>query len=259
MNLVYYGKDVYQTPSTWNELRRRQLLEVIGIFHAQVPEVKGFLMILRALTRIPWWKFLRMQTPHMENAAREVAAFLMEKNDLTRNIIPRKGIYFGPSDHMQNLKCGEFCFTEIFYSRWKNEQDEASLDRLVAVLYRRPKLWYNHWLNPAGDRRVAFNPNLIDHDARRSAKWNKNLKLAIAHFYEGCRNEKMAANPKVFENGNGEESVHGMWSVMRNVAKAGHFGSLDNVMDQYVDTILMELNEVVVEAERMEAEMKKKK
>lgn len=259
MNIVYYGKDAYPAPSAWNELNRSQLLKVMDVFYAQVSEAKGFLVILKVLTNMPWWKLFSARTPYIEAASKEASSFLMEKNDLTKNLIPYFRGKFGPADQMRNLKGGEFCFTEIFYSRWKNEQDDQFLDKLVAVLYRPARILYNHWINPDGDRRQEFNPNLIDRHTRAVSSWPKNVKLAIAHYYEGCRNEKILQNPKVFEGGSGEESVHGMWSVMRNVAKAGHFGNLDNVLNQYVDTILMELNEVVTEAERQEAELKKKK
>ena len=67
----------------------------------------------------------------------------------------------------------------------------------------------------------------------------------------------MATNPRVFDEASPDagESLYGLWSVMRSVAKAGHFGDFDKVQEQYVDTILMELNEAIVEAEKMEAEM----
>jgi hypothetical protein len=44
---------------------------------------------------------------------------------------------------------------------------------------------------------------------------------------------------------------------MRSVAKEGTFGDFDRVNEQYVDTILMDLNEVVAEAEQIEMDRNK--
>ncbi len=256
---VYYGKRSYMTPSTWNELKREQLLGVMNVLQQPVDEAKGLLMLLRIITRIPWWRFLLAKTPYLMDAAVEATSFLMEKNDLTKNLIPKyKGLY-GPADSLSNLTMAEFCFTETFFSIWKHSTDEEYLDRLVAVLYRRKREGYNHRINPDGDHREKFNPNLIEYYRMQVEGWPKVVKQAIAHWYDGCRNQKIEENPKVFDGSGGQESVNGMWSVMRNVAKGGHFGDFDKVGEQYIDTILMELNEVVVEAERHEAEMKKMK
>jgi len=256
---VYFGKRAYAAPEAWNELTRRQLLKVMAIFDSPLPHIQGIILLTQILTNIPWWRFFRFRSPHLEDAAGQITGFLLEKNTLTRNLLPKYRRCYGPADGFGNLTMGEFSFTEAFFQSWRNSDDVDWLHKLIAVLYRPKRSNYDHKRNPDGDHREKFNPNLIEQRAKKIARWPASVKKAIEQWYDGCRNQMIEQNPKVFEGGSGEESLHGMWSVMRNVAKAGHFGDFDKIAEQYVGTIMMELNEVVVEAERQEAELKKMK
>jgi len=232
---------------------------VIKVFYTEHDNDRGILMMFRALAGIPWWQLFMMRTPNLLAAARDATEFLFEGNTLTKNLLPFYRGYAGPADDLQNLKMLEFCHTEFFHSRYEKDGNIDDLNALVAALYRPKKSrWsYSYTKNPDGDFRVPFNPNTIAYYQKRLAKWPTHVKLAIFRFYQGARASIITRNPRVFDNGGGEESLYGLWSVMRAVAKSGHLGDLDKVTDQYVDTVLMELNETVAEAERIEMERNK--
>jgi len=257
MNTIHHKGNEYTVPGEWNELTGTQLVQVMKVFHMPMEETKGQLLLFRILMNMAWWKFLAIKSPGLITAASVAVDFLTGNNTLTKNVLPVYDGFCGPSDNMRNLKMAEFCFTESFCMAYKQSKDPLMLDKLVATLYRPRKKKYDVKKNPDGDLREPFNDNLMEYYSVQIGDWPIEVKLAILQFYEGCRNEKIKRNPKVFEGGGGEESLYGMWSVMRNVAKAGHFGDFDKVGEQYVDTVLMELNEVVVEAEKMEDEMRK--
>lgn len=246
---------MFSVPEQWNEMSQKQLLEVMRVMHAQKGDDQGVLMLFRAMVDIPWHKFFAMRTPALMDVAIECTEFLFQKNTLTRNLIPQYKWLAGPADNLMNLKMAEFCFSEFRYFAWRNSQEQKDLDMFIATLYRPTKdMFYDAVRNPDGDVRKPFNDSLTPVIALKIAKWPMEVKRAIVLFYEGCRAKKIEDNPKVFDNSTGEESLHGLWSVMRSVAKGGSFGDFDKVNEQYVDTILMELNETVAEAERIEME-----
>jgi hypothetical protein len=259
MREAYFRRWSYSIPDEWNELNRKQLLAVIKVMYDEKGDDRGLLLLFRALARIPWWQFFMMRSPNLLEAAYDATAFLFQENKLTKNILTFYKGFAGPADQLTNVKMGEFCFSEFYYLQYKTNNETKPLDRLVATLYRPRKHWlfYNYRKNFEGDYRKPFSPHTIMYYSENISKWPLHIKHAIFQFYEGARAEKIASNPRVFESSTGEESLYGLWSVMRSVAKSGHFGDLDKVQDQYVDTLLMELNETVVEAERIEMERNK--
>jgi hypothetical protein len=259
MREVLFRNWSYALPDEWNELTRKKLLAVIKVMYLAPGDDAGVLQMFRALVQIPWWQFYMMRTPNLIDAAYEATAFLLKENTLTKNLIPFYKGFAGPSDQLGNVRMGEFCFSEFYFLQYKHNSLDKDLDLLVATIYRPRKHWlfYNYRKNFEGDFRKPFSPHTIRYYAEDIAKWPRHVKLAIYHFYEGARAEKILGNPKVFDSSDGEESLYGLWSVMRSIAKSGHFGDLDKVQEQYIDTMLMELNETVAEAEKIEMERNK--
>lgn len=259
MRSAFFQKWEYAVPDHWNEISGKNYLNVIRVFYSENGNDRGILMLFRALLGIPWWHFFRMRSPNLIPAAMDATEFLFEGNTLSQNLLPVYRGYAGPADNLQNMKMLEFCHSEFYYTKYEAEKKIEDLDALVSVLYRPKKSWftYSYRKNPDGDFRIAFNPNSMGYYQKKVAKWPMHVKLAIFHFYQGVRSVIIARNPKVFDNASGEESLYGLWSLMRSVAKGGHLGDLDKVTDQYVDTVLMELNETVAEAEKIEMERNK--
>jgi hypothetical protein len=259
MTNVYYKTWTFSVPDNWNEIDRTRMLQIMEIFYRENDDDRGRLLLFRALAQIPYAVLYLMKEPELITIARDCTEFLFE-NKLTKNPIMFWGKFAGPADSISNMKIGEFTFAEFAYMQYVQTKDVRFLHTLVATIYRskRNRLLYSYSQNPDGDYRVPFNPNLVDYNTKVVSKWPRPVLDSIFHFYQGARAEKIAANPKVFDGTESQgQSLYGMWSVMRSVAKAGHFGDFDKVQDQYIDTVLMELNETVVEAEKLEAERNK--
>lgn len=258
MRSAFFRHWSYAVPDSWNDIPSKNYLPVIKVLYTEHGDDRGVLMLFRALAGIPWWQFFMMRSPNLLPAAIDATEFLAE-NKLTKNLLPFYKGFAGPADNLANIKMAEFCFAEFYYNNYGREENLEHLNALVSVLYRPKKSrWkYSYKKNLDGDFRIAFNANSMGYYQKKIEKWPTHVKLAVLHFYQGARAQIIQRNPKVFDNNGGEESLYGLWSVMRSVAKSGHLGDLDKVSDQYVDTVLMELNETVAEAERIEMERNK--
>lgn len=258
MKTLHFKNWQYDVPEAWNELDGKRFLQVMEVLTKETGDDKGILSVFRALAGIPWRQFYRMREPALMDAAVECTEFLFRENTLTKNLLPYYGGLYGPGHGLSNLKMAEFCFSEHRYIQYKQTPSPENLNMFIAVIYREGKsIFYDYVRNPDGDVRKKFNDELTPMLAMRIAKWPDHVKRAILLFYEGARNAKVKANDKVFGSSDGQESLYGLWSVMRSVAKEGTFGDFDRVNEQYVDTILMDLNEVVAEAEQIEMERNK--
>lgn len=287
MNFIYYKSEHYPVPAHWDEMTEKQFLAVVNILFSMETIARGRLRIFKALSGMSWWTMLKItglmrfknidkywnrvyvpaiikkyfdQCERLAFAIEECTAFLFEPEiSMTRQQLPFFRGRYGPASELRNITMAEFCNTEHYFLQYKAAGSDADLNMLVAALYRQEKKHYDHYSNPAGDHREKFNPNVLEAEAQKVASWPPPVKKAINMFYEGARNKKIGENDRVFGGASGEESLYGLWSLMRSVAKAGHFGDFDKVEDQYVDTILMEMNEVVVESERLEAQLERHK
>jgi hypothetical protein len=279
LNDLFLSGTFTSLPSTWDELTARQYVQVVDTLLLQPgPNEQKRIKLLKILTGwgwlklaniLGWWRynpirFIRTKkigsgfgpamdrTERLATAAEELTTFLFAECDLTKNLLPNIGKYYGPSDYLDNLRMGEFVYAESYFSQWKQNADAANLNKLVSVLYR-----------PAGsaptpaDRREAFDPNLCAQHLQQIEGWPLAKRVAIAIMYGSMRKQLIDQNPRVFSDSgdSGNESVYGMWSVMRQVAKDGHFGTFTEVENTYVSTILMELNESIIEAERQAERM----
>jgi hypothetical protein len=278
---VFYKGRFTEAAGSWDELSASQLRQAVAILTGPyLPEVKR-LRLLKVLLRWSWWKIAlamgmlrfwdlpeqksglrRLQlfgkavdrTARLAEAAEELTRFFFEGNTITRNIIPEYKGFFGPADALANMRMAEFCFSENYYLLWKQTQETKYLNLLISCLWRPGKK--NAANEAAGDYRTPFNPAMHNTMAARVNKWPADVKLAMAMIYDGMRAKKISDNPKVFSDAEPQgETVFGLWSIMRSVAKAGHFGDFDKVQHQYLDTILMELTEASIEAERLEEQM----
>lgn len=247
----------YQTPVKWNDLSRKQLLQIIDIIYSDIGEVEGRVKIMKVLTGISW---LRLWWGGMFDIDDKLhlTDFLLQENTLTKNLIPKYKKLYGPADDFSNLIVSEFIFAEQFHGLYKETKDVENLDRMIACLYRPCKFLYNKKLNKDGDVRRDFNDHVIDYFAKKISRWPMNVKLGILTWYEGCRQKLVEDNPAVFGgSSSGETALYGLFSIMRGVAEKGIHGSLPQVEKMFVKVFLLELNEQVAEAERIERAHKK--
>lgn len=253
---LHYKNKTYNIPTEWNELNVKQLIGISGVLHSKVEETKGRLMILRKLAGMSWWTFFKFPQDELAQLT-DLTNFVLTKNTLTRQLLPHYRGLYGPDSELANLKMNEFVFAELFFSEYKNEENNAARDKLIAVLYRRAKKHYDKKLNKDGDVRRDFNANLIERDALTMQGWPVNVKQAIVLWYAGCREAWAATYENVLGGSGGAPSKYGMYSIIRNVAKDNVFGNFEEVEQQYVNTILMHLDETITEAQEIEKQYKK--
>lgn len=111
---------------------------------------------------------------------------------LFQNLLPSirvKGInLYGPESALFNITLDEFIRCETNFEKYKLTNDDAWLNRLIAVLYRRPDPHQNtKYASFSGDRRIVFNDYLVDNNISLVSAISPEYKLAILLFYEGSR------------------------------------------------------------------------
>lgn len=216
---------------------------------------KTVLQLLRIIMGIGWLRFLMIPMREKDEFL-YLTFFLIEKNDLTRQIIKRYRGCAGPDDDFNNISGSEYVFTEEYYFRYIETQDIMWLDQLVAALFRRRKRLYNHRINPAGDHRRPFNQYECSYRAGHSVKkWPFGIKLAIFYWYTACREKMLRDNPDIFTGEATEPARYGLISLMRVIAEGGIHGTFEKVEQMHVKMWMMELNERTDEAKKQAKEM----
>lgn len=291
MNDLYYRGTFTSIPGSWDELTARQYVRTISVLILQKGNrQEKQIQLLKILTGFSWYRMARIldwwrynprrfqllnikrllrrmpadggslahaldRTERLASAAEELTAFLFQSCTLSRNIMPRIGRYYGPSDYLDNLRMGEFVYAENYFNIWKSKGDITSLNQLISVLYRPAQYRYLFGgYRRTSDPRIPFDPVQCARSIPNISGWSLEKRIAIATMYGSMRQRLIDENPRVFtDSGSNEDSSpYGLWSVMRQVAKEGHFGKFSDIEQSYVSTILMELNESIIEAERQE-------
>lgn len=259
MRIIELNKRLYSVPENWNELTGPQLLQVMEVLYGNYEVDAARLKLLKILTGITWFRFF--MAPLAERAEHlHLCHFLINGNDLTRQLLPVYKGFHGPADDFNNITGEEYVFSEDFYfksfeidekarTRIMNEQ---YLNELVAVLYRPKKRGYDLKLDKDGDARQVFNQNVCAYHAKYTiVKWPLAAKLAVFTWYETCRKNMIDQNPEIFAGGSGEPAKYGLISVMRVIAEGGIHGTFEAVQKMYVKMWMVELNEKAEEAKRV--------
>lgn len=259
MKIVTINKRRYNFPEGWDELSEGQLLQVMEILFLKQHAAEAVLLqLVKVLAGMSRYRFLRCKAEELEEFFYLLQFVLQPDFSFTKNLLPRLGKFYGPADGMQNLRMKEFTFTEAFFIQWceSEKKDIAALNNLVAILYRPAPAGYDTKRNPEGDCRAAYSQGATEWAAKHTiSKWPMAAKLAIAHWYDGCRRAIAENNSDVF-GGSGEPARYGLVSVMLNVAESHVFGDFEKVENQYVNLVMMQLNELVDKARKIEAQSK---
>lgn len=252
MYVVEFNKRFYNVPTDWNELTGRQLVRCMSIIHGHLQPLQKQLKMLQVLTGMSMLRFFFCPIDEIKDKL-YLTLFLLTTNTLTKNIIPAYDGLFGPADNFNSLTGAEFAHTEHFFQQCMSDDSHAKLNDLVGTLYRHPKRDYDHRVNPAGDHREPFNDNIIDHYAHSVAHWPMAVKQSIHTWYGGCRMQLMRDFPRLFGGADsGSQSLHGLWSVMRNIAEKGNHGTMKDVEKMRMKEMMMELTELTAESDRLE-------
>lgn len=250
MTIIEINKRFYTVPTSWNELTCRQLLQVMEIIYSNISITRANLKMLQVLTGISKIRFMLAPVPQLAEYF-YLVEFFYKNNDLTKNLLPHLRGRYGPADDFDNLKAGEYTFTELYYQHYMDTKEEKALNQLIGILYRKPKPLYSRSINAAGDVRRHFINNLVDHYGNMVRRWPRKVKYAILTWYAGCRLNLERNNPRVFNGEDGEPPQYGMWSIMRSVAEKGNHGTFEKVEAMYLKELMMELNEITAESDRL--------
>lgn len=253
-----YCKKGIKLPETFNQLTAKQLLRIISIRESEGNLLRKQLQILSVLLNMNLIKFALLSNEFKNFLLPYTEKFLSEtENKLTKNLFfYYKGLY-GVKDRMFNLRMAEFHATEINYKRII-DGDEAAVNDLIAVLYRKPKKHYHLAEDKDGDIREPYNGNTVAYRSRIIANWNRHVKIAILMFYDACRQQIIKQHPVVFKKGNDddefstEQQFLGMFLMMRGLAADGKYGDMDKIEDLYVLTALNEMTQKILEQKELE-------
>jgi hypothetical protein len=250
MTIIGIQDRYFTIPTSWNELSRSQFLRVNKIIFSGTTVLRANMRILRVLMGISRYRFRRIHVLYLEEFLYLAEPFY-KTNDLTVNLLPVFRRRYGPESDFDNLTGAEFIFTEAYHSEHLSDQSQKSLNKLIGILYRKSKPDYDQKKNPEGDVRERFNKNLVNYYAGRVASWPDHVKKGIFTWYTGCRISLTKGNPKIFGGGSGEAPQYGMWSIMRNIAEKGNHGTFERIEGMLIKEMMMELNEMIDEAERI--------
>lgn len=255
MKVELSGK-YYEVPKQWNELSSGQLLSIVDIFYGKSTiSLADQFIVFKILFCLSNRRMKKVDTDELLDKL-YLIHFLLTGNTLIKNLFPTYKGFHGPADDFNTLLVCEFIFSEGYYRMYKDFEKQgspaiASLNNLIAVLYRPGRKGYDMKCNPDGDVREPYNDNLTPHYASQIAKWPIRIKYAILHWFEGCYQNLINNNPELFGGGGGEPSLYGLWSVMRGVAEKGIHGDIKQVEKLYVKVFMMELNEMIREAKKI--------
>lgn len=257
MKIITINNRRYNFPESWNELMCNQLTAVMQLLFLQKQSAERMLLeLVKVLAGMSRYHFMRAPVEELEEFFYLLQFVLQPDFEFTKNLLPGYQHRYGPADALSNLRMKEFTFTEDLFMRWceSERQDLMTLDELVAILYRPAPAKYDLKKNPLGDNRCEYSQNVCQWEAKHIVnQWPLKVKLAIAHWYDGCRRFIVDCNPDVFSGG-GDPARYGLVSVMLNVAEGGVFGTFDKVEEQYVNLVMMQLNEIVDKAAKIKAQ-----
>ena len=168
--------------------------------------------------------------------------------------------YYGPADKLFNITLAEYIKAEVFYTNYLKNNDEEQLNKLIAVLYRKRKLFISKKSETyRGDLRRKFNDHLVSLHAKKLNKLPAEVKTAIAIYYEGCRAFLHKQFPGVFKSsGTGRQSgVDGMLALV-DALTGGDVTKTENVRSSYLYDVMVHLQKAIEAAEEAKEKMKQK-
>ena len=173
--------------------------------------------------------------------------------NFTRNFIPsiriRAGLHFkGPAAGLTDITFLQYKDANTFYRAFQENQDEADLNRLVAVLYQ--LAWFG--------KKSKYNPAKLEKQAASVSKLPVAIRWGIFLFYAACerylrygtievdgqeidleilytetlREKQKAKKPKY-------DSKAGLAGVALSLAGTGIFGPIEKVYEQNLYDVLL--------------------
>lgn len=237
-------------PESYNELSGKQLISIAALFLADMKPGAARLKSLKILLDKSFISFAVIPADAKARMLQYIE-WVFKKNTLTDQVLPTYRGFVGPKKEFDNLTLAEFHFAERYYQELITEEGTDALNKLVAVLYRKPKPGYDYKLDSDGDARQRFNANEVDHYAAIISHWPAAVKQAVLFFYDGCRQYLLELYDEVFSGNSGEENEDGMFGIIRGIS-GDKYGDIDKVEQLNIHTALSELTIQLKEAKQLE-------
>ena len=231
-------------PTTWNDLSDNQLKRLAGVFHSKKNKIQDVLVFF-TLLNIKWWQFRKAYKASivLKNVGiselKKHYNFIYKKQERTKFIscfkIKNKQL-FAPNERITNLTVDEFAHAEDLYLGWHKTKDIEYLQYLTAVLYRE---------KDTKGKRLVFDKTELEERAKALRKTDKNIFLATALTYQGCREYLYTQFPKVFPVNNKKQQApnsSGFGKLILHLSGA-KFGAHNETKNTNVYTFLSEFEE----------------
>lgn len=267
MNVIMLGNITKLTPSTWNELKPRQLLYIgsqwQGWKHIELSKQKGIseakrkaiefsrIVLMQQMLEVnPVNIFSKLTRAYNKITAPEMVDllnttdFIFAENTLTENKFSRIGNLYGPRSELKYMRIGEFAYTETAFLKYHNTGKAEHLINLCAILYRPIAKGAQF-----GDVRQLFNPQSIESRVPAICAWSEAQRQAVLLFYIGCRTKITRTYQKVFEGRSGaKESAN--WATIIIELAGNKFGAVNQVEEQFLSTVLIHLKQLAITAQK---------
>jgi hypothetical protein len=256
----------YAPASSWDELTRRQLAEVLGVLHGPEHFWPARLRLLSIVSGAPLDVLLELTELQVKRLYCLTDFLFSEQHRLTRQLLPELGLpaqvdrkkrrWTGPGNNLASVSFGEFIFADTYFCAYAKHQSAEALHLLLAALYRPARIKGPQPGDPdwSGDRRVPFNEHNLEHYAHM-LRWLPDVdKLSIVTWYRGCRAQLQADYSEVFEASERDAKRHatGDWGRVLRSLSGDTFGPLEQTSRQPVRTVLAELCDLAREAQRLQ-------
>lgn len=258
-------------PTAWNELNKRQLLYIAtywqswnDLLRLQEDMIKAramlFLVLCGLKKKSDYTKlcnFLSFVDEETSVNVLDFTDFVFKDIALTKNLLPKLWVgglkcFYGPQDNLTDLSIDEFAFCFDAYQKYSKTKDENDLNNLVFNLYR-PK---NKNIKISGDTRVLFNHKIDNTHLSRNVRYAESQ--AIYLFFYGCVEYLRQVFPKIFQYSEEKQRKAGGTFLDATIAMSGgKFGSFNETKEMNIYIFFKELQEQIIESERIKNELKK--
>lgn len=172
----------------------------------------------------------------------------------SNNILPRYRKHTGFADFLSDLTFQEYKDAHVAAQDFIESSNHSDLNRLVAILYRRSRLW----CKTCG--KIPYNPDKSDRNFRHVAAWPFFVKYAILLNFLSCEKYLREGNFRIdgqeisfsilFKNDdeNSGGANAGLTGLLYNLAETGVFGTVKETAKQNLFDILFRLWQVLTES-----------
>lgn len=251
--------------STWNELTRPQLGQVVHVLYGPAEFWPARLRLLSIISGAELELLIELPECQVKALYGLTDFVFCDEHRLTRQLLPELVLprrvnpkcrrFVGPGDALAGVSFGEFMFADTYFCQYALRQAPEALDHFLAALYRPAR----KGVGPGqadwnGDARQAFNEHNVAHYAQLLRHVADVDKLSVLLWYRGCRAQLQADFPDVFDQADGPapaQQPKGDWGRVLRQLSGGAFGPLEQTARQPAGNILAEMNDRAREARKL--------